>query len=57
MLGLLDFALRLPKSSEILGDISADLLLIAFDQMVHYAVVEIFTTEVRVTSSCGTVDE
>ena len=27
-------------------------LLVAFDQVVHYAVVEIFTTEASVTSSC-----
>jgi len=51
-LGLLDFALKLAKSSKILGNIGAGFLLVAFDQVVHYAVVEIFTTEMSVTSSC-----
>lgn len=47
-LGLLDFTTQFLHSSVVLADIFALLLLIQFDEMIHYALIEIFAAQVGV---------
>ena len=49
-LRLLDFALELAEGLEVLRDVSAGLLLVLLDEVVHDTVVEVLTTKVSVTS-------
>lgn len=49
-LGLLNLALQFTHSAEIAADIGTSLLLVALDEVVNYAVIEIFTTKVGITS-------
>jgi len=48
---LLDLPLQLAHGPEILGNVGTGLLLVALDEVVNDAVVEVFTTEMGITSS------
>jgi len=49
--GLLDLPLQLAHGPEIFGDVGTGLLLVALDEVVNDAVVEVLTTEMGITSS------
>ena len=49
-LGLLDFTLELSESAEVLGNVGTGLLLVQLDEVLHDALIEIFTTKMSVTS-------
>ena len=51
MLGLFDFMLQFIKSAEGASDISTSLLLVLLDEIVDDPVIEIFTTNISITSS------
>lgn len=50
-LGLLDFTLQFTESAKVLAYVGASLFLVALDEVIDDTVIEIFTTEMSVTSS------
>lgn len=56
-LGLLNFSLQFSKGLEVLADVSSCLLLVLLGEVIHNAVVEIFTTEMSVASSCKDLED